>query len=258
MSRKYIIVAGVVVVLLVLMQLTSGPMHKLEQGLLDVRYHVRGQISADTNVVILYFDNDDIASLGGWPLKRNYYALLIDVLTKSNVEAIGLDIFFGEHNLEYPEHDNLLAARAAASGKVICYSYFRRVERTEISSPSLTPEQFPALGKMSEPLLYGAQIQLPYRELLDSAAGIGHTNVTEGAVSQLPLLIDAGGRTVPAFALEVLRLFAHVDRSQVQVAGHSVTLPTKEGEMRIPFSGDGTTMLNFPGTLSSFRRYRCV
>jgi DNA-binding NtrC family response regulator/CHASE2 domain-containing sensor protein len=258
MSRKYIIVTSLVVVLLVLLQLASGPMHKLEQGLLDVRYHVRGQVPADTNVVILYFDNDDIASLGGWPLKRNYYALLIDVLTKSNVQVIGLDIFFGEHNLEYPEHDNLLAAKAAASGKLVCYCYFRRVERTEISSPSLAPEQFPALEKMSEPLLYGAQIQLPYRELLDSSAGIGHTNVTEGAVSQLPLLIDAGGRTVPAFAFEVLRLFAQVDRSQVQLASHSVTLQTKEGQIRIPISGDGTTALNFQGALSSFRRYRCV
>lgn len=258
MSRKYTIVAGLVVVLLVLLQLGSGPMHKLEQGLLDVRYYIRGQLPADTNIVILYFDNDDITSLGGWPLKRNYYALLIDVLTKSNVRAIGLDIFFGEHNLEYPEHDNLLAAKAAASRALVCSSYFRRVERTELSSPSLTPEQFPALGKMSEPLLYGAQIQLPYRELLDSAAGIGHINVTKGAPAQLPLLIDAGGRTVPAFALEVLRLFTQVDRSEVQLGNHCVTLQTNKGEIHIPISGDGTTMLNFPGTLSSFHRYRCV
>ena len=258
MSRKYIIVIGLVFVLLVLLQLASGPMHKLEQGLLDVRYHIRGQIPADTNVVILYFDNDDITSLGGWPLKRNYYALLIDVLTKSGVRAIGLDIFFGEHNLEYPEHDNLLAAKAATSQKLVCSSYFRRVERSELSSPSLTPEEFPALGKMNDPPFYGAQLQLPYRELLDSAAGIGHTNVTKGAGSQLPLLIDAGGRTVPAFALEVLRLYAQVDRSHVQLASHSVTLQTKEGKIRIPINGDGTTMLNFPGTLSSFRRYRCV
>ena len=258
MSRKYITVIGMVIVLLVLMQLGSKPMHKLEQGLLDVRYHMRGQVAADTNIVILYFDNDDIASLGGWPLKRNYYALLLDVLTKSNVRAIGLDIFFGEHNLEYPEHDDLLATKAAASGKLVCSTYFRRVESTELSSPSLTPDHFPALGKMSDPLLYGAQIQLPFRELLDSAAGIGHTNVTKGAASQLPLLIDAGGRTVPAFALEVLRLYSQVDRSQVQLAGHSVILHLKEGEIRIPISGDGTTMLNFPGALSSFRRYRCV
>jgi transcriptional regulator with GAF, ATPase, and Fis domain/CHASE2 domain-containing sensor protein len=258
MSRKYITVIGIVVVLLVLLQLGSGPVHKLEQGLIDARYHMRGRVPADTNVVILYFDNDDITSLGGWPLKRNYYALLIDVLTKSNVRAIGLDIFFGEHNLEYPEHDHLLAAKAAASGKLVCSSYFRRVEKTEISSPSLTPEQFPALGKMNEPLLYGAQIQLPYRELLDSAAGIGHTNVTKGAPSQLPLLIDAGGRTVPAFALEVLRLSAQVDRSLVQLASHAVILQTDKGEIRIPIGGDGTTMLDFPGTLSSFHRYRCV
>jgi transcriptional regulator with GAF, ATPase, and Fis domain/CHASE2 domain-containing sensor protein len=258
MSRKNIVVIGLVAALLVILQLASGPMHKLEQGLLDVRYHIRGQVSADTNVVILYFDNDDIASLGGWPLKRNYYALLVDVLTKSNVRAIGLDIFFGEHNLEYPEHDQLLAAKAAASRELVCSSYFRRVERTEIASPSLTPERFPALGKMNEPSFYGTQIQLPYRELLDSSAGIGHTNVTQGIASRLPLLIDAGGRTLPAFALEVLRLFARVDRSHVQLTSRSVTFQMKEGEIRIPISGDGTTILNFPGSLSSFHRYRCV
>jgi DNA-binding NtrC family response regulator/CHASE2 domain-containing sensor protein len=258
MSRKYIVVIGLVVVLLVLLQLASGPMHKLEQGMLDVRYRLRGQVPADTNVVILYFDNDDITSLGGWPLKRNYYALLIDVLTKSNVRAIGLDIFFGENNLEYPEHDHLLAAKAAASRELVCTSYFRRVERTELSSPSLSPGQFPALGKIGEPILYGAQLQLPYRELLDSVAGIGHTNVTKGAPAQLPLLIDAGGRTVPAFALEVLRVFAQVDRSRVTIQSRSVTLQTGEREIRVPIGEDGTAMLNFPGTLSSFYRYRCV
>ena len=258
MSRKYVIVSGIIVVLLALLQLASAPMLKLEQGLLDVRYHIRGQVPADTNIVILYFDNDDITSLGGWPLKRNYYALLVDVLTKSDVRAIGLDIFFGEHNLEYPEHDNLLAIKAAASGRLVCSSYFRRVERNEISSPGLAPEQFPALGKMNEPALYGAKLQVPYRELLDSSAGIGHTNFTEGAPAQLPLLIDAGGRTVPAFALEVLRVSARSDRSQVRIADHSVALRMDKRELLVPMSGDGTTMLNYPGTVSSFRRYRCV
>jgi CHASE2 domain-containing sensor protein len=186
MSRKYILVSGAVLFLLIVFRLGSGSMNKLEQGLLDVRYHIRGQVQADTNVVILYFDNDDISSLGGFPLKRNIYALLIDVLMKSNAKVIAFDILFSEPNLEYPEHDELLAAKAASSGRVVCSSYFGRVDTKEFSSPTLAPDQFPALGKLPKPSLYGSQLQLPYRELLLSAAGIGHLNTTDAFPQSFP------------------------------------------------------------------------
>ncbi|MCX6134958.1 MAG: sigma 54-interacting transcriptional regulator [Ignavibacteriales bacterium] len=258
MSRKYIIVSGVVILVLLLLRIASGPMNKLEQGLLDVQYHMRGQVPADTNIVILYFDNDDISSLGGFPLKRNIYALLIDVLRRSNAKVIAFDILFGEPNLEYPEHDELLAAKAASSGRVVCSSYFGRVDTKELSSPTLAPDQFPALGRMPRPVFYGVQLQLPYRELLQAAAGIGHLNTTDGSPSELPLLFDANGRTVPAFGLEVLRVFAAVDGSRVRLDDHEVSLPASAGAITVPMNGDGTTSLNFPGPLNSFRHYSCV
>jgi hypothetical protein len=152
MSRKYIIVSGMVALLLLLLQLVSGPMSKLEQGLLDVRFRVRGQVPADTNVVVLYFDNDDIASLGGGTLKRNYYALLIDVLTKNQVAAIGLEPFFGEQSLEYPEQDDVLASTAAASGRVVFSAYFRLVEPKGTAPASSASPEAPAYGKMKEPV----------------------------------------------------------------------------------------------------------
>lgn len=258
MPRKYLIVSGMVLFLLVVFRLGSGPMNKLEQGLLDVRYHVRGQVQADTNVVILYFDNDDISSLGGFPLKRNIYALLIDVLMKSNAKVIAFDMLFSEPNLEYPEHDELLAAKAASSGRVVCSSYFGRIDTKEISSPTLGTDPFPALGRLRRPVLFGAQFQLPYRELLQSAAGIGHLNTTDGLPSELPLLFDINGRTVPAFGLEVLRVYAGVDRSKVRLDDDAVSLSSGVGAITIPMNRDGTTSLNFPGPLSSFRHYSCV
>ena len=258
MSRKHLIICGVIFFLLIVLQLGSGPVGKVEQGLLDARYHLRGQLPADTNVVILYFDNDDITSLGGFPLKRNIYALLIDVLMKNKVKAIAFDIFFGEPSLEYPEHDELLAAKAASSGRVVCSSYFRRVDTKELSSPTLAQEQFPALGKMPKPALYGGQLQLPYRELLQSSFGIGHTNIVEGSSNELPLLIDVGGRSIPALGMEALRVYADVDRQKVQLERDAAVLPTNGGVLTIPIGSDGTTMLNFPGALSSFRHYSCV
>jgi DNA-binding NtrC family response regulator/CHASE2 domain-containing sensor protein len=258
MHRKYIIIAGLVLALLILVRIASGPFEKLEQGLLDVRYHVRGQVPADTNVVILYFDNDDISSLGGGTLKRSYYALLIDVLSKYHVAAIGLEPFFGEQSLEYPEQDELLASTAAASGNVVFSSYFRIVEPNPPSHASSAVVEYPAYEKNPEPILYGSQLQIPFPSLLQSAAGIGHTNNMEGAPSQVPLLISSEAKSVPTLALEVLRVFTHADRTDVRIQHRSVTIPTKGKTVRIPFESDGTTFLNFPGSLSSFRHYRCV
>jgi transcriptional regulator with GAF, ATPase, and Fis domain/CHASE2 domain-containing sensor protein len=258
MSRKYIIVSGMVALLLLLLQLVSGPMSKLEQGLLDVRFRVRGQVPADTNVVVLYFDNDDIASLGGGTLKRNYYALLIDVLTKNQVAAIGLEPFFGEQSLEYPEQDDVLASTAAASGRVVFSAYFRLVEPKGTAPASSASPEAPAYGKMKEPVLFGSQLQLPIASLLQSAAGVGHTNIIEGSPSELPLLISTGSGTVPAFALEVLRCSSQADRSDVRIETRSVSLPAKGKSIQIAFDGDGATSLNFPGSLSSFKHYRCV
>ena len=258
MPRKFIIVAAISIVLVVLLQVVSSPMRKLDQSLQEVCYRVRGAIPADTNVVILYFDNDDIASLGGGTLKRNYYALLIDVLTKSNVAAIGIETFFGEQSVEYPEQDNLLAATASSSARVVFSSYFRRVTLGDESSPDGSAADIPAYARMDHPVLVGTQLQLPFHELTQSAAGIGHTNITKGSVSRLPVLIGAGDRSIPVLSLEVLRISAHADRSDVKLESGSVTLPAKGRTLLIPVGADGTTRLNFPGALSSFRRYRCI
>lgn len=258
MQRKYVIISALVVALLILVQIASGPFDKLEQGLLDVRYHIRGQVPADTNVVILYFDNDDIASLGGGTLKRSYYALLIDVLTKYHVAAIGLEPFFGEQSIEYPEQDELLASTAAASGNVVFSSYFRTVDPNPPANASPVTVEYPGYGKNPSPILYGSQLQLPFPSLVQSAAGIGHTNNTEGAPSQVPLLITSGSNSMPALALEVLRVFTHADRTDVQIEHRSVNIPAKGKIVRIPFESDGTTFLDFPGSLSSFKHYRCV
>ena len=258
MPRKIIIVAAISILLIVLLQLVSSPIKKLDENLQDVYYRVRGAVPADTNVVILYFDNDDIASLGGGTLKRNYYALLIDVLTKSNAAAIGVETFFGEQSIEYPEQDDLLVATTAASGKVVLSSYFRRVTEGNGSAPESAVTDLSGYARIDRPALTGTQLQLPFRALTQAAAGIGCTNITKGWVSRLPLLISAGDRSIPVLSLEVLRVAAHADRTDVKISSGVVTLPAKGRMLQIPVSRDGTTTLNFPGPLSSFRRYRCI
>ena len=52
-------------------------------GLEDVvtrgKYAVRGPITADTNIVLVYIDDQAVHTLG-WPVRRNFYALMVTVL----------------------------------------------------------------------------------------------------------------------------------------------------------------------------------
>ncbi len=53
----------------------------------------RGEITPDSNIIIIHFSEEDIARIGPWPIKRNYYALLINQLSSLGVKKIGLEIF---------------------------------------------------------------------------------------------------------------------------------------------------------------------
>ena len=79
----------------------------------------RGEISPDTNIIIIHFSEEDIARIGPWPIKRNYYALLINQLTSLGVKKIGLEIFLSSRLVTQSVYDNLLMKEIEKSGKVV-------------------------------------------------------------------------------------------------------------------------------------------
>ncbi|MBM4160869.1 MAG: CHASE2 domain-containing protein [Ignavibacteria bacterium] len=257
MKRKSIAAVGLTLGLLAVSLILSGPIDGLEQQLLTERFRFRGELPPDTNIVILYFDNDDIASLGGSDLKRLYYGLLIDVLKKSGVSVIGIDVFFGEHNLQFPQYDSLLASTATAAGNVVASCYFRRIDphASASASPELALQLYPAV---SEGGLLGSQLQLPFAELREAVKGLGHTNLDPGPTIGVPVLVNVGGGSVAAFGFEAVRLFLDVPREGVRIAAGSINLHSPGSVRSLSFSRPGIVDLNFPGSLSSFKVLRCV
>ena len=79
----------------------------------------RGEISPDTNIILIHFSEDDIARIGPWPIKRNYYALLINQLTSLGVNKIGLEVFLSSRLVTQSVYDNLLLKEIEKSGKVV-------------------------------------------------------------------------------------------------------------------------------------------
>lgn len=54
----------------------------------------RNPIPASQDIIVVTIDEDSINRLGGWPISREYYALLFDRIKYSETKprAIGLDI----------------------------------------------------------------------------------------------------------------------------------------------------------------------
>jgi DNA-binding NtrC family response regulator/CHASE2 domain-containing sensor protein len=144
----------------------------------------RGQLEPDTNIIIIHFSEEDIARIGPWPIKRNYYALLINQLTNLGVKKIGLEVFLSSRLVTQSVYDNLLLKEIEKSGKVVLSSLAGSiVERNN---------QF-----ITDSLSY------PSPKLLNEKLPTGHINFIPEDDYYIPLRINNYNLTEKAFALQL-------------------------------------------------------
>lgn len=94
---------------------------------------IGGQKAPDSSIVIINIDANDIEKLGGWPLKRSYYALLINKLTNLNVKKIGIEVLFSNNLAFQSIYNNLLNEELMKSGRVVLSSIVtNKNERDEL------------------------------------------------------------------------------------------------------------------------------
>ncbi len=71
----------------------------LENKLYDMRAKMRSRGKAGDKVVLVAIDDKSQAEIGRWPWPRNYMAEMVDQLTESGAEVIGLDMVFDKPEL---------------------------------------------------------------------------------------------------------------------------------------------------------------
>jgi len=252
--NPFLLALGTTIVLLGLLAIVPNFFRSLDQGLLNAKYALRGQSPIDSSIVIIYFNNDDIASLGGLPLRRDYYALLIKGLHELGARTIGIDIGFSEPDIHGDEYDNLLASVIQQSGNVVLGGYFhslsdRRTETSYRFGHDTIPGRFTWGSCGPFELRTGLQPILPLPKLLDAAAGFGHTMLSGNA--SIPLLIRTpNDRYVSGFAyailLNALMRAGHdsVERSDRRMSTATFSIPGKpNGDVDVDYTG-GTGSLN--------------
>ncbi|MGK9477785.1 sigma 54-interacting transcriptional regulator [Melioribacter sp. OK-6-Me] len=87
--RLSLILVGLLIALE--LELIRIPVNK---GYEELMRFIGGPKETDSSIVIIHINSDDIEQLGGWPLKRSYYALLVDNLNRVGAKKIGIELMF--------------------------------------------------------------------------------------------------------------------------------------------------------------------
>jgi transcriptional regulator with GAF, ATPase, and Fis domain len=241
-------VAGAAVVALLLAILLHGPLSSMEDGVTAMRYALRGDRMADTNIVVVYIDDASIA-VTGWPVSRNFHALLLQALTDLHVRAVGVEPVLDDRRDEYPEYDQVLASVMKSSVPVVMTCYLDSIGSEPEVKSDVPPKifEYPGVGDVPA---HGRGLHLPLAAFRDVAGGIGHVNFA--GKDAIPVFVGYGSGSIPAFATELARVSAGASRDAVQYDGGMLAIRSRTARIVHDVGRDGSVSLCYPGGLSSF------
>ncbi|MGI9293820.1 MAG: CHASE2 domain-containing protein, partial [Pseudomonadales bacterium] len=151
-SREAIVVSVLLAALAALLGYFDRP-----SGLNNVFYDSIQKLQlqqAPDDIVIVAVDEASLEELGKWPWRRGRHAQAIETLTRANVKAIASDILFTERDKKNPSGDAALVDAVRNNGKTVLPMFIGELKHG---------------GQPIE--------RLPFSELIDAAAGIGHAHV---------------------------------------------------------------------------------
>ena len=74
LSSENIIRVAIIIFAATLLYLFPALTNNVNENLFNTIRNISGYSEADTNIVLINITEEDIESLGGWPVKRSYYA----------------------------------------------------------------------------------------------------------------------------------------------------------------------------------------
>lgn len=268
MARVIIQVVLTLSVLLASLYVTLYSPHLQEPFELKIKDQMmiwRGELPADSAIVIIDIDEQSLKEIGQWPWPRDQVSALLKGLADLEVGMIGLDVVFAEpdnsspkrvferlgmqaENL--PDFDAMLAQTVADTPTILGYVF---IQNPDPVAPGKAPASQAIIVERDKP--DASYLFKPYRTVLNipevqnSAYSSGYFNTlpdTDGVVRSVPLVMEYDGMLFPALSLEMMRIILGENRLTIQYENNGVD-SVYIGDLQIPTDSHGRLLLNFRG-----------
>ncbi len=187
MDKKFLVEILVALAVAALLFLFFSVPKSFDESLSLSISRISGEAQPDTNIIIIHINSEDIEQIGPWPIKRSYYALLINKLTGYDVKKIGLEVFLSSKFVTQVIYDNVLQKEINNSGMVVLSSLAGQI--TLKNNKYITDS-----------------LSMPSPKLIDESLLTGHINYIDNFGIEIPLELINRDLKEKAFCLRLAGL----------------------------------------------------
>lgn len=161
----------------------------IENIIIDLQFKIRGERYLSDEFVFVFIGDEDLKSLGQYPISRDYYSYAIHILKSKGAKVIAIDVLFSQKDKYHPEYDQTLVEFVKSADNV-CF-----------------PMTFSELIE-TDSLYRGINPNFPFEELNQSASGVGFSNFSENEnVRSVPLFVFSQNNFIPSLGSEIAKIF---------------------------------------------------
>lgn len=239
--------------------------HSMENRTFDIRQSILSKSNVrkpNANIVIVAIDDGSyeyiLDKYGEWPLQRDVYAKLVDLIELQNPKSIAFDLMFVK---------SMKSANDADTALVNIFNKYDNVytamnlddQPDDLRLPAKLPETLSVnikneSRKTDFDYLEYSNCRTILEEIMNSTSNIGMINVVradDGVLRKMPLFLKYQGKYYPQLGLKVaLDYLGLKDKKSFDVDKNSKLL--LKGEKTIDVDNDGSVILNWYGPAGTF------
>jgi len=247
---------------------TAELLQVFELQFLDFMIGWHGERPSNPEVALVTVDDETYKQLRS---PREQLAPVIGALNRYGAKVIAVDFILDNMNQSNAQADSDLATVTQPPGRVIhsfhLSSYLEdgsAAEKARVHSADTTHQRFafPPRPAMNLDFAVADSIVLPHPFFLARFPQAGCITIfydLDEQYRRLPLLIKYDGRLYPGLSLAALCAYLEVAPSRLRLQrdfwGRHLTMATPQRTLKIPVDGNGQALLNFDGSLTTFKTY---